>query len=76
MGKNRAKTYVVIFITLATAVFFVISPSISIADVAVTGTVMAQGHLIGPPITVISNPNATYKATTFVMERGKWKHNK
>ena len=66
MGKNRAKTYVVIFITLATAVFFVISPSISIADVAVTGTVMAQGHLIGPPITVISNPNATYKATTFV----------
>ena len=65
MGKNSAKTYVVIFITLATAVFFVISPSISTADVAVTGTVMVQGHLLTPPITVITTPNVTYKATTF-----------
>ena len=66
MGKNSAKTFVVIFMTLATAVFFVISPSISTADVAVTGKVMAQGHLLTPPITVTTNPNAIYKATTFV----------
>lgn len=65
MGNNKVTRSVLIFITLATAVFFVISPSISTADVAVTGTVMVQGHLLTPPITVIPTPNVTYKATTF-----------
>ena len=65
MGKNRVARSVLIFITLATAVFFVISPSISTADVAVNGTVLVQGHLFTPPITVNVTRNVTYKATTF-----------
>ena len=65
MMKKSGLRWLSILIALAIALFFVISPSLSTADVAVTGSIMVVGHLLGPPVQVIRTPNVTYKATTF-----------
>lgn len=64
MMKKGGVRWFSILIALAIALFFVISPSLSTADVAVTGSITVVGHLITPPVKVIRT-NFTYKATTF-----------
>ena len=65
MTKDGIGKMLVILLTLLIAVFFVISPSIVTADVAVTGAISVEGHLITPPVTVVRTSNVSYKATTF-----------
>ena len=64
MTKDGIGKMLIILLTLLTAVFFVISPSIVTADVAVTGAISVEGHLISPPVTV-ERTNVNYTGTTF-----------
>ena len=56
---NNSLKLAVVFISIAFAMVAVLSPSVSTADVAVTGSILGESHLISPPITANETSNFT-----------------